>query len=405
MTGRSVLISGIGVAGPALAYWLLEHGFQPTLVERAPRLRTGGYVIDFWGTGYDLAERMGLLPAILEAGYRVREVRIVNASGRRVGGFGTEALFSATGGRFISLSRSDLSSVLYRAIAERVETLFGDSVASVKPCSDGAIVTFERAAARRFDLVIGADGLHSQVRTLAFGTQTDIERYMGFVVAAFEVSGYRPREEDVYIGLAAPGRQVTRFSMRGDHTMFLFVAADDEEGAVVDPRDRTAHEAYLRRRFGSLGWECPQILDAMARASDLYFDRVSQIRMDKWSKGRIGLVGDAAFAPSLLAGQGSALAIIGAYVLAGELSRASTVDEAFARYEQVLGPFIRSKQQAAERFAGSFAPRTNLGLFLRNLSTYTMAIPGVARLLMGRSLVDFIQLPEYGRQSAAVVAR
>jgi 2-polyprenyl-6-methoxyphenol hydroxylase-like FAD-dependent oxidoreductase len=394
MTGQSVLISGIGVAGPALAWWLLEHGFRPTLVERAPRLRTGGYMIDFWGVGYDLAERMGLLPAILEAGYRVRAVRIVNESGRRVGGFRTDAFFSATGGRFTSLARGDLSAVLYDAVAHRVETIFADSVTSIDAWGDGAIVTFEHAAARRFDIVIGADGLHSRVRTLAFGARTDIERFMGYVVAAFDVAGYRPRDEDVYIGLGAPGRQVTRFSMRGDRTMFLLVAADDE-ASTIDPHDRTAHEAYLRRGFAGLGWECPAILDAMPRAGDLYFDRVSQIRLDAWSKGPIGLVGDAAFAPSLLAGQGSALAIIAAYVLAGELSRARSVDEAFARYQQVLGPFIRDKQRAAEKFAGSFAPRTTLGLIVRNLSTYAMAIPGVTRLLMGRSLLDRIQLQEY----------
>ncbi len=399
MAGRSVLISGIGVAGPALAYWLLEHGFQPTLIERAPRVRTGGYMIDFWGVGYDLADRMGLLPAILEAGYHVREVRIVNAAGRRVGGFGTDAFFSATGGRFTSLARGDLSAVLYRAVADRMQTVFGDSIAAIDAWGDGAIVSFEHAPARRFDVVIGADGLHSHVRTLAFGARTDIERYMGYVVAAFDVTGYRPRTENVYIGLGAPGRQVTRFSMRGDRTMFLLVATDDG-GPAIDPHDRAGQHAYLQSRFAGLGWECPQILDSLPQASDLYFDRVSQIRMDAWSKGPVGLVGDAASAPSLLAGQGSALAIIGAYVLAGELSRARSVDEAFARYQQALGPFVLDKQRAAERFAGSFAPRTTLGLFARNLMMYAMAIPGVTRLLMGRSLLDRIQLQEYGQSKS-----
>jgi 2-polyprenyl-6-methoxyphenol hydroxylase-like FAD-dependent oxidoreductase len=180
------------------------------------------------------------------------------------------------------------------------------------------------------------------------------------------VNGYLPRDEDVYVSYGVPGKQVARFAMRDDRTMFLFVFADNQ-GRLVDPQDTDAHKNALRAEFDQAGWECPQILAAMERCDELYFDRVSQIRMDKWSQGRVGLIGDAAFRPSLLAGQNAALAMVAAYVLAGELGKAgSQPQEAFERYEERLRPFIAGKQKAAVQFAGSFAARTRLGLFFRN---------------------------------------
>lgn len=394
MRSASILISGIGIAGPALAYWLQRFGFAPTLVERAPQLRSEGYIIDFWGAGYDLTERMGLLPAILAAGYSVEEVRFVDARGRRAGGFDADVLREATFGRYTSLARGDLSAILYAALDGRAETIFGDSITALEQTADSVQVRFEHSAPRRFDLVIGADGLHGAVRALAFGPEARFERFLGYVVAAFEVEGYAPRDPDVYLGHADPGRQVTRFTLRGDRTMFLLVATEDA-GRVFDPHDTQAHRQYLRDRFAGMGWECPQILDAMQRCDSLYFDRVSQIRMDHWSSGRIALLGDAAYAPSLLAGQGSALAIIGAYVLAGELARANRPEQAFAAYERLLHPFMRDKQVAAEGFAGAFTPRTRLGLFVRNQVTRAFALPFAATLFMRSSLVDRIDLPDY----------
>lgn len=392
--GASVLISGAGIAGPALAYWLCYHGFRPTLVERAAAPRTGGYVVDFWGAGYDIVERMGLLPRVLEAGYRVQDVRIVDDRGRRVGGFGGEVFRRATRNRFTSVARGALSSILYDAIAARVETLFGNSIVALAPAGDGVAVGFEKGSSRRFDIVIGADGLHSVVRALAFGPESRFERFLGYTVAACEVRGYRPRDEAAYVAYSVPGGQVARFAMRNDRTMFLFIVADP---AIVpfDPHDVAHHKEYLRRHFAGLGWECAAILAAMQHSDDVYFDRVSQIRMPQWSAGRVGLVGDAAYAPSLLAGQGSALAIIGAYVLAGELAHAPSPEEGLARYAARLQPFLAKKQRGAARFAGAFAPRTGLGVRVRNLVTKVLGLPGVARLALGNSLLDRIALPEY----------
>jgi 2-polyprenyl-6-methoxyphenol hydroxylase-like FAD-dependent oxidoreductase len=395
MRKKSVLISGIGIAGPTLAYWLEQGGFAPVLVERAPQLRSGGYVIDFWGRGYDVAERMGLVPALRRDGYEVDEVRFVDARGRRVGGFGAGVFGALTGGRYVSLPRGDLATLVYRGIDGRCETIFGDSIAGIEPEGEGLGVAFERGRPRRFDLAIGADGLHSAVRNLVFGSQDRFERYLGYVVAAFEVEGYRPRDEGVYVSYAAPGRQVARFAMRDDKTVFLFVFAADRPPPIA-AHDLPAQKALLRAEFGGLGWECPQILAALNACGELYFDRVSQIRMASWTRGRVALVGDAAFCPSLLAGQGAALGMIAAYLLAAELAEATAEPEAaFRRYEARLRPFIAAKQRAAEGFARSFAPRTWFGLFLRNQITRTFALPLVARLAIGRGLLDRIELPDF----------
>jgi len=207
----------------------------------------------------------------------------------------------------------------------------------------------------------------------------------------------------VYVAYCVPGLQVARFSMREDRTLFLFVVAD--AAATVDPGDREAHRSYLRRHFAGLKWETDDILAAMDRADDLYFDRVSQIRLDRWSRGLVTLLGDAAFAPSFLAGQGSALAMIGAYVLAGELARALRLEDGLAAYEALLSGFISKKQQAAIALAGSFLPRSWFGIWVRNQVTRAFAIPGVGRLAFGDSLLDRIALPDYAPRSAAARAQ
>lgn len=394
MKPSSVLISGMGIAGPALAHWLLRYGFAPTLIERSERLRTGGYIVDFWGVGYDIVEKMGLLPGILDAGYTIREVRMVDRHGQRVGGFDAQVFRTAMRGRYTSVLRADLAKVLYRSVEGRAETIFGDAITGLDEESGGVLVHFEHSGPRRFDLVVGADGLHSVVRRLVFGPEAKYEHFLGYTVAAFAATDYRPRDEDVYVGYGVPGRQVARFAMRDGSTMFLLVSADGAAGATA-ASERSAQKAHLMERFSAIGWECSAIMDLLDATDDLYFDHVSQIRMPRWCTRRIALVGDAAYCPSLLAGEGSGLAILGAYVLAGELAKCHTPESAFAVYEQALSGFMREKQDAAARFAGSFAPKTRFGLFLRNRITQAFALPFVAELTLGRTLRDDIALPDF----------
>jgi 2-polyprenyl-6-methoxyphenol hydroxylase-like FAD-dependent oxidoreductase len=387
-----VLVSGAGIAGPCVAYWLERGGHEVTLVERAPAFRTGGYVVDFWGAGFDIAERMGVSTKLLEHGYKVDELRQVDRSGRRETGFAVEAFDRLTNGRYTTIARSDISAALYDALGGRVETIFGDGIETIADEVDAVRVRFERGGGRAFDLVIGADGLHSRVRTVVFGDEHGFEHYLGMKVAAFSVRRYRPRDELTYVIHTELGQQIGRFAMRDDRTMFVFVYADSSPAIPTEP---SAQKRELRTRFESSGWECPAILDALDGSDELYMDRVSQIRMKAWSRGRVALVGDAAYCISLLGGQGSALAMIGAYVLAGELARAPDHATAFARYEARLHDFIASKQKAAVRFGPFFAPRSKLGILFRNQVMKLMTLPFVADLAVGKEIRDAIELPDY----------
>ncbi len=389
----NVLISGAGIAGPTLAFWLRKYGFAPTLVETAPALQTRGYVIDFWGRGYDIAEKMGLLPDITRIGYHTQELRIVDDRGRRLSGFGVQVFRELTGGRYVTLGRSDLSKLIYDRISGSCEIIFGDSITSLREAHGELHVEFEHGGERRFDLVIGADGLHSRVRKLVFGPQDRYEKDLGYRVAAFETGRYRPRNELVYIIHGAPGRQVGRFALHDDRTLFLFIF---DGGGEPEAHGAAAQKAILRKAFEGDGWELPRILAALDTCNDLYFDRVSQIRMDAWSHGRVALVGDAGFCVSLLAGQGSALAMTAAYVLAGELATSpGRPQAALRRYEDRLRPFIHAKQRSAERFAASFVPRTRPGVFFRNQVIKTFRVPAIARIAIGRDIRDQLELPQY----------
>jgi 2-polyprenyl-6-methoxyphenol hydroxylase-like FAD-dependent oxidoreductase len=389
-----IIINGIGVAGPALAFWLNKSGHEVLLVEQTPRLRAGGYIIDFWGIGYDIVERMGLIDDIRALGYQVREVRFVDRTGRKRGGFDVDVFHRVTNGRFTSVRRSDISAIIYRAIEGKVESIFGDSVAAIDDDGDRVRVRFDHAPPREADLVIGADGLHSRVRHLVFGPASGFEASLGYHVAAFEADGYRPREELVYVSHGLPGRQISRFSMRDDRTLFLFVFRDQFMTGHEEPK------SVLRRVFAGAGWEWPRIEAEMERATEIYFDTVSQIRMPRWTRGRVGLVGDAAACISLMGGEGTGLAIAEAYVLAGELhSCRGDFATAFARYEQRLMPFLGKKQRLAAKFASSFAPGTSAGIAFRNQVTRLMRVPVVAHLAIGRAVRDDIALPHYALPS------
>lgn len=390
-----VAISGAGIAGPTLAYWLRRSGHEPCLIERSPQLRTGGYVIDFWGVGYDIAERMGLAAQLDATGYKVGEVRLVDARGRRVGGFPTGGFRRVLDGRFTSLPRGDLAAMLYATVADDVETVFGDSITALHPDSSGVQVELRSGRSRRFDLVIGAGGLHSPVRRLAFGPDTQFERDLGYRVAAFEALGYRPRDELVYVSYGLPGRMLSRFTMRDDRTMFLFICTTEEMDST-DPAGPDEVKVLLHNVFSDAGWECSQILEALDRAGDVYFDRVSQIWMDRWSNGRVMLIGDAAAAVSLLAGEGTGLAMLEAYLLAGELHRASSdFSAAFDRYHRMLRPFIEHKQRSAQRFASAFAPKTRPGVWARDRMSTLLSQRHVGDWLIRRQLRDDFPLPDY----------
>jgi len=388
-----VAISGAGVAGAALAHWLYRTGHTPTVIEKAPKFRAGGYMIDFWGVGYQVAKRMGIEDAVRAAGYQVEWVRSVGSGGEVKADVSVDVFRRVLGDDLISLPRGDLAAAIYTTTEEKVETIFGDSIATIDEHSDGVRLTFEKSAPRDFDLVIGADGLHSNVRRLVFGPEQDFEHYLGCKVAACVVDRYRPRDDLVYVMYSTPSRQLDRFALRGDRTMFLFIFRAEHPSTWdtgVAPKEE------LRNEFGGVGWESHNILATLDDIDDLYFDVVSQIRMKRWSRGRVLLIGDAAGCISLLGGEGTGLAITEAYVLAGELARAGAdYRGAFEAYEERLGPFIKAKQASAVRYIPFFATKTRFGLWFRTVAMRTMNFGPVTKYFAGGVRDDF-DLPDYG---------
>lgn len=394
-----VLIVGAGIAGPTLAYWLLHAGHQPTLVERAPELRRGGYLVDFWGAGFDVADRMGIVPELRQRGYVMREGRVVGRHGRMIASVKPSAIMGSNE-RYVSIARSDLAAAIYHALKGAAELILDDTVRTLDDDGDRVRVEFENGKAREFDLLVGADGLHSRIRRLAFGPPEQFERYQNIVVSVFDVPGYRPRTELVAMMHAEIGFQAVRVSLRDDVTMVIFTVRHDDR---VPLESAAEQQALLRERCSGAGWETPALLEAMSRATTFYFDAVSQIQMPSWTRGRVALVGDAASCPSLLAGQGSALAMIESYVLAAELTRSDGDHrKAFARYQGRLAPFLQSKQAAARRLALAFAPRNRFQLLTRNTVMKFMGLPRVADLAMSRSFQDAIELPAFAPDEASL---
>jgi 2-polyprenyl-6-methoxyphenol hydroxylase-like FAD-dependent oxidoreductase len=387
-----VAINGIGVAGPTLAYWLRRSGHEPVLFEKAPALRTGGYLIDFWGLGYEIAERMGLIADLRERGYLMQRMRMVDGHGREEASLDVAPMRELLHDRFISIARADLAAAIFGA-CDGIPAHFGMSTRGIAQDRDGVTATLSDGRQERFDLVIGADGLHSQVRELVFGPEAQFEQPLDCYVAAFRLSGYPRRDELTYVSHTVRQRQVGRVALRNDETLVLLICRAELIGGDPPPGQQ---KAALRRAFGDMRWEVPDLLDAMEEVDELYFDRASQIHLPRWTAGRVGLLGDAAACPSLLAGEGTGLAMMEAYVLAGELHRAGgDIARAFAAYEARLRAFVTAKQRAALRLRGFFVPRTALALKVRSLAVHALAVPLFTKRLLGRTLRDDLELPEY----------
>jgi 2-polyprenyl-6-methoxyphenol hydroxylase-like FAD-dependent oxidoreductase len=338
MAQRSVLVSGAGVAGLTLAYWLRRHGWATTVVERAAEPRTGGYKIDIRGAALDVVDRMGLLPQLRELTTDVRAGAIVDGRGRTVASMGGDT-FGGRQGPDTEVRRGDLLRLLADTVG--VDCRYGDAIATLTQDDDGVDVAFESGRTGRYDVVVGADGLHSATRRLAFGPEDRYVRPMGYQICVYRVPDTLglDREELTYV---APGRTALAYRTAHDSgatAMFLF-----EGGSVGRPTLEEQHR-LLADTYAGDGWQVPALLAAAADAPDFYFDTMAQVHADHWSVGRVVLVGDAGYAASPASGQGTSVALVGGYVLAQELAAAPDHRTAFERYERRMRPFVDANQK------------------------------------------------------------
>ncbi|MEV4094519.1 FAD-dependent monooxygenase [Streptosporangium saharense] len=350
-----VLISGVGVGGPVLAHWLRRNGAEVTLVERASTPRTGGQAVDIRGAALTVADRMGVLE-------QARAVRTTMRGMSMVDGDGNETMRSTeetvSGGRFdspdIEILRDDLTAIV--TAATDAEYLYGDSIAAIDQDEDGVDVTFESGARGRYDYVVGADGLHSNVRDLVFGPERQFLHHLGTYVSIYTAPNFLGLDHwQVWHHEGKAG-----FGLFSDRdTDVMRVNLGFEAGPIdYDPRDTEGNKRLVEEHCSSLRWETPRLIEAMWKADDFYFDVMAQVKMDSWSRGRVTLVGDAGYCASPLSGQGTSLAMVGAYVLAEELGRKPA--GAFERYEERMRPFVARNQALALENPGQGASPENV---------------------------------------------
>ncbi|WP_113701372.1 FAD-dependent oxidoreductase [Nonomuraea lactucae] len=374
-----VLICGAGIAGLTLAWHLERSGWEVELVERAPAFRDGGYLIDFYGPGYEVAELMGLKPRLLEARYPVTELSYVDGGGRRTSHLTMPPDFSA---KVVSVLRGDLA----RAIQDGVRSpvLYGASVEEVRQAGDGVAVRLTDGTERHVDLLVGADGAHSRVRGLVFGDEGRFLRHLGHHVAAYtmydEVLSERAGRR--YEMLTVPGTMAGAYALREGRIALLFLRREPDPAVPADPR------AALLSHYGDLGWILPEALPHCPEPPRLYYDQVTQVHLDEWSRGRVVLLGDACHAVSLFAGHGASLAMAGAWILAGELAAGGDVAAALTRYQNRLQPTVTEVQRFGRRFVHWMAPSSQWRVAARDLMLRLAKLPGGGRLFLGALITE-----------------
>jgi 2-polyprenyl-6-methoxyphenol hydroxylase-like FAD-dependent oxidoreductase len=365
-----VLVAGAGIAGLSFAWWLRRSGHDAVVAERAPSLRDAGYMIDFFGPGWDVAERMGILPRLAEVHDPIPYLRFVDRAGREKFSLRYDVIRRRLfAGRHFNFMRGDLERVLYERVASDVEIRFGTAAESVQ---------------EEFDLLVGADGVHSAARRLVCG---DIPlRFLGYRAAAFIVpsSVLPPERRDAFYTITVPGRQVSIYPIRGGRTATLFLR---EAGERLTDRCPDALHRELLTHYGDLPWLVPELIAAAPQDPEPYFDGVEQVELPRWSHGRVVLLGDAAWCVSLLAGQGASLAMAGAAALASALpSSVRDLDPALYRYETSLRPEIVHRQAVGRKTARWFVPPTPFHLLLRDLGLRASVLPGIAGIFRRRAL-------------------
>ncbi|MCX4906700.1 FAD-dependent monooxygenase [Streptomyces sp. NBC_00878] len=374
---RTVLISGASVAGPALAFWLNRYGFAVTVVEKAGALRSGGYPIDVRGTALEVVRKMGILPRLRDAHIDLRRLTFLEGDGGEVASVNPHTVTGGVAGRDLEVRRGDLTDALYAAVRDDVEFLFDDSIETLdqsdqrgpsspsSPSGHGVDVSFRGGGRRMYDMVFGADGLHSRTRELLFGPEEQFHRYLGYCFAGFTMRNTFGLSHETVMW-NSPGRAAALYAVGDNDDVHAFLNFAHPEPPYDAFRNPEAQRDLVAAVFADAGWEVPGMLAAMRDADDLFFDAVSQIRMPRWSSGRAALVGDAAYAPSFLTGQGSSLALVGAYMLAGSLADHRDHTAGFAAYEHRTREFVTVNQDLVGEGDATLFPTTARALEQRN---------------------------------------
>jgi 2-polyprenyl-6-methoxyphenol hydroxylase-like FAD-dependent oxidoreductase len=361
MRNKTVLISGASVAGPALAYWLHRYGFAVTVVERAPALRAGGQAVDFKSEAHRIVlERMGIWDDIQHQRTGTTDMVFVDDAGQKLGVVSGEF----TGGD-VEILRGDLAAIMYKQTVDECEYIFGDSISALTENSDGVLVEFEHGPARTFDLVFGADGIHSRVRKLTFGPEEDFVKHLGhyYCIAGaspWSVDSDGPHERATAYAHNAPGRLAVSGGSKAQQ-LYIFAAKKLD----YDRNNTDDQRRVIKQTYADDGWELPRMLTEIDEFEDVFLDSISKVDMKKlgYTKGRIALIGDSAYG-NTMGGYGTGLAIVGAYVIAGELALNADHTTAFANYNEIMRRYAKI---AGNSNAGAFlAPKTARGVKMRN---------------------------------------
>jgi len=324
-----VLISGASIAGPALAYWLDKFGYQVTLVERAAGPRKGGYAVDLRGPAMEVVLRMGIVPRLAQSHVNVEKVTFLDEGGQPVGVIKPQAASGGVAGRDVEVPRTALMEAVMGAMGPGVEFIYNESIAALEQDEHAVHVTLASGQRRDFDLVIGADGVKSHTRKLSIDPTAACLKYLGYCFVGFSIPNYL----DVWnenVSWNLPGMTAVLFSTNDRSQANAFMEFLTDQPPYERMRTDQDVRALFQEKFAGYGWEIPALLKLMEQADDMFYDGTTYVDLEKWSQGRIGLVGDAAYGPSFFTGQGASLAMVGAYVLAVELLKANHHTEAFA---------------------------------------------------------------------------
>lgn len=399
MPTPSALIAGASVAGPALAYWLERYGWRTTVVERAPALRTGGQNVDVNGPGLQVIRRMGLEDQVRAAHTGESGLEFVGARGQALARFpvGDPSGMSLTSE--VEILRGDLAELLVSGTSASTDYRFGDRITSLQQAGDAALVTFEQGSEERFDLVVAADGIGSDTRRLVFGDEPAVTS-LG-LEATWATIARTDTDTDWWRWFNTPGGTI---SLRPDRygTMRVLITRTLTRGEKRDVAGRRTPEeqrALLRRTFSGGGWDTGRVLEALEDVEDLYFEEVGQVHAPRWSKGPAVLVGDAAHCPSPMTGMGTTLAVVGAYVLAGEIAKHTALCDGLAAYERIMRPWVNQTQKLPPGVPRIANPTSRAGVALLQAAVRvagTRVVRGIAtRMSRGRAPAQSFALPDY----------